>query len=136
MDIKSAIGIVAGVGALIFTTWLADNALAKSDTHPTIAATPEPPERSYFGVGLSVLNEIARQVGSRDYCTIDKDGRLWYTYASNRGHQFSHAQMRLDENLRLYNFNNPNGSFPYPGQRYSHENDFLKRVNETIQFTK
>ena len=135
MDFKNVLKAVVGVGLIAAATWLADNNLSKRAAS-TSSAIPEPPEPTFFGVGLSILNEIARQVGSRDYCTIDKDGRLWYTYASNRGHQFSHAQMRLDENLKLYNFNNPNGSFPYPGQRYSHENDFLKRVNETIQFTK
>lgn len=91
------------------------------------------PEKTFGGVPLSKLNEIAKAIDSRNWVSLDQWGFLVLHYKSNRGHQTYITQMDIDDALKLVNLN---GGPVFPGQRYSHAGEFVKRVNEALQFTK
>lgn len=128
MSGKKILGSVLGVGGIIVSGIL----LKKVPSKKVIKdATEIITEKKFGGVPLSKLNEIAKSIDLRNYCTIDQWGFLVLHYKSNRGHQNFQTQLDLDKARKLFNLN---GGPVFPGQRYSHANEFVKRVNDQIKF--
>lgn len=129
MTVKKIIGGVLGVGSIIVSTALLKKGFSKEAIK---GATEGVVEKKFGGIPLSKLNEIAKSIDLRDYCTIDQWGFLVLHYKSNRGHQNFQTQLDLNEARKLFNLN---GGPVFPGQRWSHASEFVKRVNEEIKFT-
>ena len=128
MNNKKIISGILGLGGIIVSGIL----FTKGRSGNVVKEVKDVLEEVKFGgVPLSELNEIAKSVDSRDYCTIDQFGLLVLHYKSNRGHQNFQTQLDLDEAHKLFNLN---GGPVFPGQRWSHASEFVKRVNEKIKF--
>lgn len=130
MNIKKTVITVLGISGTLVTGLLLKNEMSKETVD--IVKKAITPEKMFGGVPLSKLNDIAKTIDPRNYCTIDKWGFLVLHYKSNRGRQTFTTQLDLDNAKKLFNLN---GGPSFPGQRYSHAGEFVKRVNETIQFT-
>ena len=131
MNVKKIVGTVLSVGGPIVAGVLLKKGLSKETVNVVTKAVTET-EKTFGGIPLSKLNEIAKSVDSRDYCTIDQWGFLVLHYKSNRGRQNFQTQLDLDEALKLINLN---GGPVFEGQRWSHASEFVKRVNEAMKFT-
>ena len=129
MNAKKIVGSVFGVGAIIVSSVLLKKSLPKETAK---IATEAVAEKKFRGIPISKLNEIAKSIDLRDYCTIEQWGFLVLHYKSNRGHQNFQTQLDLDGACKLFNLN---GGPVFPGQRWSHASEFVKRVNEEIKFT-
>lgn len=132
MNIKKVIGWSLGIGGTLASAVLLKKALPKEVADVAVKAVTEP-EKTFGGVPLSKLNEIAKAIDPRNWVSLDQWGFLVLHYKSNRGHQTFTTQMDIDDALKLVNLN---GGPVFPGQRYSHAGEFVKRVNEALQFTK
>lgn len=126
---KVVIVIASAIGTALMGAMLKNN-VTKKAVLPMEHLMPEV-EKCFGGIPLSKLNEIAKGIHRDNYCTLDPWGYLVLHYKSNRGHQNFQTQMDLDDALKLFNLN---GGPAFPGQTYSHAGEFVKRVNEAIQF--
>ena len=130
MNKKVIWGTILGVsGAIVGGLFLKNGTPNK--TIETVAKTTVEAEKYFGGIPLSKLNEIARSIDSRDFCTIDEYGFLVLHYKSNRGHQNFSTQLIVDEASKLKDLFAGN---VFPGQRWSHASEFVKRVNDSIVF--
>lgn len=132
MDIKKAVGWTLGIGGTVASALFLKKALPKEVADVAVKAVTES-EKNFGGVPLSKLNDIAKAIDPRNWVSLDQWGFLVLHYRSNRGHQTFTTQLDLDDALKLVNLN---GGPVFPGQRYSHAGEFVKRVNEALQFTK
>jgi len=130
MNKKTIWGSVLGISVAIVGGLLLNNSVSNKTIETVAKATVEA-EKHFGGVPLSKLNEIAKSIDPRDYCTIDEYGFLMHHYKSNRGHQNFSTQMVLDEAFKLKDLFAGN---TFPGQRWSHASEFVKRVNDSIVF--
>lgn len=117
------------IGSIILSGVLLKKGFSKENVKVVTEAVAE---KKFCGIPLSQLTEIAKSIDPQDYCTIDQCGFLVLHYKSNRGHQNFQTQLDLDKARKLFNLN---GGPVFPGQRWSHASEFVKRVNESIKFT-
>lgn len=129
MDFKKIVLSVVGVGALL-TGILLKRKSVSSVTNVTSKVITGP-EKTFSGVPLSKLNELAKQVYHGLSCTIDQWGFLVFHSRSNRGHQVFNTQMELNEAGKLINLGGH-----YPGQWWSSADEFAERANELFIFKK
>lgn len=123
-------GTILGVSGTIVGGLFLKNRGANKAVETVIEATVEA-EKHFGGIPLSKLNEIAKSIDPRDFCTIDEYGFLVLHYKSNRGRQTFSTQLIVDEAFKLKDLFEGVG---FPGQRWSHASEFVKRVNESIVF--
>ena len=131
MNIQKTWKPVATILGVVCGSLLLKKGISK-ETVNTVVKTVAEPEKTFGGVSLSKLNEVAKEIDPRNWCSIDQWGFLVLHYRSNRGHQTFQTQMELDKTLKLVNLN---GGPIFPGQRWSKASEFVRRVNETIKFT-
>lgn len=129
MNIKKIGGTVLSVGVIVGGILL-KGVLSKGNVNSVDKVTNKV-EKTFGGISLSKLNEIAKSIDPRNYCTIDQCNFLVLHYKSNRGHKNFQTQLDLDDTLKLYNLN---GGPVFEGQRWSHASEFVKRVNENVKF--
>lgn len=81
MNVKKIVGTVLSVGGPIVAGVLLKKGLSKETVNVVTKAVTET-EKTFGGIPLSKLNEIAKSVDSRDYCTI---GDFWCCIISQIG---------------------------------------------------
>ncbi len=131
MNVKKVLTACVSIGSLIGAGFLLKKGLSK-ETVQTATKTVREVEKTFGGIPLSRFNEIAKSIDSRDYCTIDPWGFLVLHYKSNRGRQNFQTQLDINKASKIFNLN---GGPVFPGQRWSHASEFVKRVNEAINFS-
>lgn len=104
------------------------NSLFKSKTTKTMIS-PQQPEKTFAGIPLAKLSELAKTIYKGISCTIDECGFLVFHYKSNRGRQTLHDQIQLDKTGKLINL----GGY-FPGQWSSTTDEFIKKANELFKF--
>jgi hypothetical protein len=130
MSVRKIILPVVGLGAVIGCLLLKMN-LSSNDVAKVASKVTTEPEKTFEGIPLSKLTELAKEMYHGLSCTIDKWGFLVFHHKSNRGRQTFHPQMTLDDVGKLINLGGH-----YPGQLSSTADEFAKRANEMFEFKK
>ena len=133
MNIKKFVIPVVGVGALLTGILLKRKSISNVTNIASNAASKviTEHEKTFGGVPLSKLNELAKEIYHGLSCSIDQWGFLVFHSKSNRGHQTFHTQMVLDEAGKLLNLGGH-----YPGQLWSSAGEFAKKASELFAFKK
>ena len=118
-------GIALGVGVGTYGTY--KYLVAPWDPIPIPEIEPEP-EKYYYGVPMSALNDLAKTVyhGKRVY---EDGGYLILEYTSNSNRTTFRPQLRPDENGQLINLGGH-----YPGQAWTSADKFAERANQNFRF--
>jgi len=131
-NIKKIIIPVIGIGTVI-TSILLSKGNSKTTSNVAKATTDaiKEADKTFGGVPLSKLNELAKSIYHGVKVTVDKYGFLVFHYTSNSGKTTFRPLMELDEFGQLTNLGGH-----YPGQWWSVADEFVKRANELFSFKK
>ncbi|MBQ7276933.1 MAG: hypothetical protein IJS58_06740 [Bacilli bacterium] len=92
----------------------------------------KPKEALYYGVPISGLDKIAKEVWHGERMSIDNSNFLNFRYRSKNGHQHFNSQFEVDTNGKLKKIMDRK----FPGQFRSSADDFLEEVNKNYTFKK
>lgn len=130
MDAKRVFTTVLSIGGMIGLGIICGNKISPKTIKETVEVVKE---QKFGNVSLSKLREEAKKVHYKNELFLDADGNLKLFYKSGRGHQTNVQKFGIDKiTNKLVPLNG--GTLYTPGQRGSHAESFLKRVNELFNF--
>lgn len=132
MDIKKIVIPMIGIGATVTSVLLLKgNSKQISNVVNGTTETIKEVEKSFGGVPLSKLNEVAKNIYHGVKVTVDEYGFLVFHYTSNSEKTTFRPQVVINEFDKLVSL-----GVHYPGQWWSPADEFVKRANELFSFKK
>lgn len=130
MDIKKLVILMIGIGATATSVLLLKgNSKPISNVVNVTTDTIKEVEKSFGGVPLSKLNEVAKNIYHGVKVAVDESGFLIFHYTSNSGKTTFRPQIVINEFGKLVSL-----CGHYPGQWRSPADEFVKRANELFSF--
>ena len=132
MELKKIVIPMLGIGATITSILLLkSNSKMASNMIKGTSETLKEVEKTFGGVSLSELNELAKTIYHGVKVTVDQYGYLIFHYTSNSRKTAFDSQIYIDEFGKLVSLGGH-----YPGQWRSSADVFVKKANELFSFQK